>query len=98
MRDLEISYSADNERLLQRIRVLEGVLNEKDQALTKKSINLSLANEELEKERASVSRLQNEIEKEREDLRRLQSKSQDTQAVCNMLEQQLREKEVNFRT
>ena len=56
MRDLEISYSADKERLLERIRVLEGVLNEKDQALTQQSVNLSLANEELEKERASVSR------------------------------------------
>ena len=108
MRDLEISYSADKERLLERIRVLEGVLNEKDQALTQQSVNLSLASEELEKERASVSRLQNEIEKEREanlllpvlrsDLSRLQSESQDTQAVRNMLEQQLSEKEVNFRT
>ena len=98
MRVLEISYSADKERLLERIRVLEGVLNEKDQDLTQQSVNLSLANEELEKERASVSRLQNEIEKKREDLRRLQSESQDAQAVRNMLEQQLREKEVNFRT
>ena len=107
MRDLEISYSADKERLLERIRVLEGVLNEKDQALTQQSVNLSLANEELEKEKASVSRLQNDIEKEREansllpvlrsDLRSLQSELQDTQAVRNMLEQQLSEKEVNFR-
>ena len=107
MRDLELSYSADKERLLERIRVLEGVLNEKDQTLTQQSVNLSLANEELEKERASVSRLQNEIEKEREansllqvlrrDLIRLQSESRDTQAVRNMLEQQLSEKEVNFR-
>ncbi|XP_044177808.1 serine/threonine-protein kinase tousled-like 2 isoform X2 [Acropora millepora] len=107
MRDLEISYSADKERLLERIRALEGVLNEKDQALTQQSVNLSSANEELEKEKASVSRLQNEIEKEREansllpvlrsDLSRLQSESQDTQAVRNMLEQQLSEKEVNFR-
>ena len=107
MRDLEISYSADKERLLERIRVLQVVLTEKDQALTQQSVNLSLANEELEKERASVSRLQSEIEKEREanlllpvlrsDLSRLQSESQDTQAVRNMLEQQLSEKEVNFR-
>ena len=107
MRDLEISYSADKERLLERIRVLEVVLTEKDQALTQQSVTLSLANEELEKERASVSRLQSEIEKEREanlllpvlrsDLSRLQSESQDTQAVRNMLEQQLSEKEVNFR-
>ena len=107
MRDLEINYSADKERLLERIRVLEGVLNEKDQTLTQQSVNLSLANEELEKERASVSRLQNEIEKEREansllqvlrrDLIRLQSESRDAQAVRNMLEQQLSEKEVNFR-
>ena len=107
MRDLEISYSADKERLLERIRVLQVVLTEKDQALTQQSVTLSLANEELEKERASVSRLQSEIEKEREanlllpvlrsDLSRLQSESQDTQAVRNMLEQQLSEKEVNFR-
>ena len=107
MRDLEISYSAEKERLLERIRALEGVLNEKDQALTQQSVNLSSANEELEKEKASVSRLQNEIEKEREansllpalrsDLRRLQNELEDTQAVRNMLEQQLSEKEVNFR-
>ena len=98
------SYSAI---LGKRIRVLEVDLNEKDQALTQQSVNLSLANEELEKEKASVSRLQNDIEKEREansllpvlrsDLRSLQSELQDTQAVRNMLEQQLSEKEVNFR-
>ena len=101
MRHLEISYSADKEGLLERIRVLEGVLNEKDQTLTQQSVNLSLANKELEKEKASVSRLQNQIKKEREansllrsDLRRLQSELQDAQAVQ---QQQLREKEVNFR-
>ena len=54
-----------------------------------------------------LGELQNEIEKEREansllpvlrsDLRSLQSELQDTQAVRNMLEQQLSEKEVNFR-
>ena len=87
-------------------RVLESVLNEKDQALTQQSVNLSLVNEEREKERASVSRLQNEIEKERKansllrvlrsDLTRLQGESRDAQAVRNMLEQQLSEKEVNF--
>ena len=107
VRDSEISYSADKERLLERIRVLEVDLRDKAQALTQQSVNLSLANEELEKERASVSRLQNEIEKGREansvlpvldsNLRRLQSELQDTQAVRNMLEQQLIEKEVNFR-
>ena len=53
-----------------------------------------------------MSRLQNEIEQEREansllrvlrsDLTRLQSESRDAQAVRNMLEQQLSEKEVNF--
>ena len=53
MRDLEMSYS--EERLLERIRVLEDVLNEKDQALTQQS-------EELEKERASSSQVLNEIE------------------------------------
>ena len=54
-----------------------------------------------------MSRLQNEIKQEREansllrvlrsDLTRLQSESRDAQAVRNMLEQQLSEKEVNFR-
>ena len=83
-----------------------GYLSQSD-ALTQQSVNLSLANEELEKEKASVSRLQNEIEKGREansvvpvldsNLRRLQSELQDTQAVRNMLEQQLSEKEVKFR-
>ena len=53
-----------------------------------------------------MSRLQNEIEKEpqansllrvlRSDLTRLHSESRDAQAVRNMLEQQLSEKEVNF--
>ena len=107
MKDLEISYSADEERSLERVQVLESGLNEKDQAIKQQSVNLSLANEECEKERASVSRLQNEIEKEpeansllrvlRSDLRRLQSELQDVKAVCDMLEQQLSEKEVNFR-
>ena len=100
LRVSEISYSADKERLLERIRVLEVVLREKDQALTQQRVNLSLVNEELEKERASVSRLQNEIEKAREansllpvlhsDLRRLQSELQDTQAVGE--EQQARQR------
>ena len=101
MRDLEISYSADKERLLERIRVLEGVLNEKDQALTQQSVNLSLANEELEKERASVRKIEGEANSRlrvlRSDLKRLQSELQDVKAVCDMLEQQLSEKEVNFR-
>ena len=61
MRDLEMSCS--EERLLERIRVLEDVLKEKDQALTQQSANLSLVNEELEKERASSSQVLNEIEK-----------------------------------
>lgn len=106
MRDLEISYSFDKERLVERIRVLERILSEKDQVLTQQTISLSLANDELEKERASLRRLQNEMEQEREansllleeqsDLKRMQSELEDERTIRNMREQQLREKEEHF--
>lgn len=66
MRHLEISFSADKERLLETIRVLESNLSEKDQVLTQQIVNLTLMNSELEQERASLRQLQNELEQERE--------------------------------
>ena len=59
MRDLEISYSADKELLLERIRLLESAMNDKEQVLTQQTVNLALINNELEQERISVRQLQN---------------------------------------
>lgn len=105
MRDLEISYSADKERLLERIRVLENAFNEKDQVLTQQTVNMSLMNNELEQERVSLRQLQKELEQEREansllrkvqsDLVRVRRALDEEKAVRSLREQQLREKETN---
>lgn len=106
MRDLEISFSADKERLLERIRVLESALGEKDQVLTQQTVNLTLMNSELEEERVSLRQIQNELEQEREansvlqkvqsDLVRVTLALDEEKVVRNLREQQLREKENNF--
>lgn len=106
MRDLEISFSADKERLLERIRVLESALGEKDQVLTQQTVNLTLMNNELEEERVSLRQIQNELEQEREansvlrkvqsDLVRVTLALDEEKVVRNLREQQLREKENNF--
>ena len=85
------------ERLSEWVGDLEGVLNKREQ-------DLRFAKEELKNGKTSVSRLQNEVEKGQEknsllrsDLRGLRSELQDAQAERNTSEQQLNEKEVNFR-
>ena len=105
MRDLEISYSADKERLLERIRALESAFSEKDQFLTQQTVNMSLMNNELEQERVSFRQLQKELEQEREansllrkvqsDLVRVRRALDEEKAVRGLREQQLREKETN---
>lgn len=106
IRDLEIGYSADKERLYERVRVLENALTEKDHTLTQQTVNLALLSNELEQERVSVRQLQNELEQEREanahlrkvqsDLVRVRRALDEEKTVRNMREQQLREKETNF--
>lgn len=102
MRDLEISYSTDRERL----RVLENSVVEKDRILTQQAANLAMINNELERERVSVRQLQIELEQEREagshsrkvqsDLVRVRRALDEEKTVRDMREQQLREKETNL--
>lgn len=106
MRDLEISYSADKERLCERIRVLESAVADNDHTLTQQAVNLALLTSELEQERVSVRQLQSELEQEREanshlrkvqsDLVRVRRALDEEKTVRNMREQQLREKETSF--
>ena len=48
MRDLEISFSTDKERLCERVGVLESALADKDHVLTQQADNLALLTSELE--------------------------------------------------
>ena len=106
MRDLEISYSTDKERLCDRIRVLENALVDKDHTLTQQAVNLGLLSSELEKEQVSVRQLRSELEQEREanshlrkvqsDLAQVRRALDEEKTVRNMREQQLKEKETNF--
>ena len=98
-KDLIIEHVYEKrERLSEWVGDLEGVLNKREQ-------DLRFAKEELKNAgKTSVSRLQNEVEKGQEknsllrsDLRGLRSELQDAQAERNTSEQQLNEKEVNFR-
>lgn len=106
LRNLEISYCTDKERLCERIRVLENALLDKDHTLTQQAVNLGLLNSELEQERVSVRQLRSELEQEREanshlrkvqsDLVRVRQALDEEKTVRNMREQQLKEKETNF--
>ena len=106
MRDLEISYSTDKERLCERILVLENALADKDHTLTQQAVNMVLLTGELEQERVSVRQLRSELEQEREanshlrkvqsDLVRVRRALDEEKTVRNMREQQLKDKETSF--
>ena len=106
MRDLEISYSTDKERLCERVRVLENALVDKDHTLTQQAVNLALLTSEVEQERVSLQQLRSELEQEREsnshlrkvqnDLVRVRRALDEEKTVRNMREQQLKEKETSY--
>ena len=106
MRDLEISYSTDKERLCERVGVLENALADKDQMLTQQAVNIALLTKELEQERFSVRQLRSELEQERQanshlhevqnDLVRVRRALDEEKTVRNMREQQLKEKETSY--
>ena len=106
MRDLEISYSTDKERLCERMRALENALADKDHTLTQQAVNVALLTSELEQERVSVRQLRIELEQEREanshlhevqnDLVLVRRALDEEKTVRNMREQQLKEKETSY--
>ena len=106
MRDLEISFSTDKERLCERVGVLENALADKDHTLTQQAVNLALLTSELEQERVSVRQLRSELEQEREanshlrevqnDLVRVRRALDEEKTVRNMREQQLKDKETSY--
>ena len=99
MRNSEKSYSADKERRIERIRVLETALHEKSQILTQQALHRYFINNELEQ-------LQKELKQEREanscmwkvqsDLVRVSRALNEETVLRNMREQQLREKETSL--
>ena len=99
MRNSEKSYSADKERRIERIRVLETALQEKSQILTQQAFHRYFINNELEQ-------LQKELKQEREanscmwkvqsDLVRVSRALNEETVLRNMREQQLREKETSL--
>ena len=99
MRNSEKSYSADKERRIERIRVLETALHEKSQILTQQAFHGYFINNELEQ-------LQKELKQEREanscmwkvqsDLVRVSRALNEETVLRNMREQQLREKETSL--
>ena len=99
MRNSEKSYSADKERRIERIRVLETALHEKSQILTQQAVHRYFINNELEQ-------LQKELKQEREanscmwkvqsDLVRVSRALNEETVLRNMREQQLREKETSL--
>ena len=99
MRNSENSYSADKERRIERIRVLETALHEKSQILTQQAFHRYFINNELEQ-------LQKELKQEREanscmwkvqsDLVRVSRALNEERVLRNMREQQLREKETSL--
>ena len=106
MRDLEISYSTDKERLCERMQALENALADKDHTLTQQVVNMALLTSELEQERVSVRQLRSELEQERQanshlhevqnDLARVRRALDEEKTVRNMREQQLKEKETSY--
>lgn len=106
MRDLEISYSTDKERLCERMRALENALADKDHTLTQQAVNMAMLTSELEQERVSVRQLRSELEQEREgnshlrevqnDLVLVRRALDEEKTVRNMREQQLKEKETSY--
>ena len=106
MRDLEISYSTDKERLCERMRALENALADKDHTLTQQAVNVALLTSELEQERVSVRQLRSELEQEREanshlhevqnDLVLVRRALDEEKTVRNMREQQLKDKETSY--
>ena len=106
MRDLEISFSTDKERLCERVGVLENALADKDHTLTQQAVNLALLTSELEQERVSVRQLRSELEQEREgnlhlrevqnDLVQVRRALDEEKTVRNMREQQLKDKETSY--
>ena len=106
MRDLEISYSTDKERLCERIGVLENALVDKDHSLTQQAVNIAMLTGELEQERVAVQQLRSELEQEREanshlrkvqsDLVRVRRALDEEKTVRNMREQQLKDKETSY--
>ena len=99
MRNSEKSYSADKERRIERIRVLETALHEKSQILTQQAFHRYFINNELEQ-------LQKELKQEREanlcmwkvqsDLVRVSRALNEETVLRNVREQQLREKETSL--
>ena len=99
MRNSEKSYSADKERRIERIRVLETALHEKSQILTQQAFHRYFIDNELEQ-------LQEELKQEREanscmwkvqsDLMRVSRALNEETVLRNMREQQLREKETSL--
>ena len=99
MRNSEKSYSADKERRIERIRVLETALHEKNQILTQQVFNRYFINNE-------IKQLQKELKQEREanscmwkvqsDLVRVSRALNEETVLRNMREQQLREKETSL--
>ena len=99
MRNSEKSYSADKERRIERIRVLETALHEKSQILTQQAFHRYFIDNELEQ-------LQKELKQEREanscmwkvqsDLVRVSRALNEETVLRNMREQQLREKETSL--
>ena len=106
MRDLEISYSTDKERLCERMRALENALADKDHTLTQQAVNMAMLTSELEQERVSVRQLRSALEQEREgnshlrevqnDLALVRRALDEEKTVRNMREQQLKEKETSY--
>ena len=99
MRNSEKNYSADKERRIERIRVLETALHEKSQILTQQAFHRYFIDNELEQ-------LQEELKQEREanscmwkvqsDLVRVSRALNEETVLRNMREQQLREKETSL--
>ena len=106
MRDLEISYSTDKERLCERMQALENALADKDHTLTQQAVNMAMLTSELEQERVSVRQLRSALEQEREgnshlrevqnDLALVRRALDEEKTVRNMREQQLKEKETSY--
>ena len=106
MRDLEISFSTDKERLCERVGALENALADKDQMLTQQADNIALLTRELEQERLSVRQLRSKLEQERQanshlhevrnDLVRVRRALDEEKTVRNMREQQLKDKETSY--
>ena len=106
IRDLEISFSTDKERLGERVGDLENALADKDHTLTQQAVNLTFLTSELQQERVSVQQLRSELEREREanshlrqvqnDLVRVRRALDEEKTVRNMREQQLKEKETSY--